>query len=90
MGNCSFIGADRHIYETNISGLGSLATANVEVDLLTTVLIYSLPKLYHWAVVDPLYRLLGRWVKVNYIMRCFCNASTKLTSLETRRTCAKQ
>ena len=66
MGNCSFVGADRHIYDTNTSGLGTLASNNGEVDPLTRLLLYSLPKLYHWTIVDPLYRLLGTWVKVFY------------------------
>jgi hypothetical protein len=75
MGNCSLIGADRDIYETNVSGLGTLASNNGDVDPLTRFLLYSLPKLYHWTVVDPLYRLLGRWVKVQYIIRCIRNAA---------------
>ncbi|KIM97352.1 hypothetical protein OIDMADRAFT_130539 [Oidiodendron maius Zn] len=57
MGNCSLVGTDRRIYETNISGLGTLAPASGEVDPLTRLLLYSLPKLYHWGVVDPLHRL---------------------------------
>ena len=74
MGNCSFVGADRNIYETNISGLGILASNNREIDPLTRLLLHSLPKLYHWAVVDPLYRLLGKWVKVLYETprQCYC------------------
>lgn len=64
MGNCSFVGADRHIYETNTSGLGTLAPNNGKVDPLTRLLLYSLPKLYHRAIVDPLYHLVGIWVKV--------------------------
>lgn len=63
MGNCSLVGTDRRIYETNISGLGTLAPASGEVDPLTRLLLYSLPKLYHWGVVDPLHRLFGGWVK---------------------------
>ena len=69
MGNCSLVGTDRRIYETNISGLGTLAPASGEVDPLTRLLLYSLPKLYHWGVVDPLHRLFGGWVKVQYFMR---------------------
>lgn len=64
MGNCSFVGADRHVYETNISGLGTLASNSGEVDPMTKFLLYYLPKLYHWAIVNPLYYVLGKWVKV--------------------------
>ncbi|KAE9367093.1 hypothetical protein N431DRAFT_418207 [Stipitochalara longipes BDJ] len=62
-GNCSFVGADRYVYEKNTSGLGTLASKNGTVDPLTRVLLYSLPKLYHSLIVDPLHRLLGKWVK---------------------------
>jgi hypothetical protein len=48
MGNCSFVGADRHIYEMKTSGLGTLASNNSDVDPLTRLALYSLPKLYHW------------------------------------------
>jgi hypothetical protein len=64
MGNCSFVGADRLVYETNISGLATLASSSGSVDPLTRLLLYSLPKLYHRVVVYPLYLLIGRWVKV--------------------------
>jgi hypothetical protein len=76
MGNCSFVGADRHVYETNTSGLGTLASKNGNVDPLTRLLLYSLPKLYHWVIVDPLYRLLGTWVKVFHWppLHCYCIA----------------
>jgi len=63
MGNCSFVGADRHIYERNTSGLMSLAMNDVDNDPLTKALLYSVPRLYHRAVVDPLHRLFGKWVK---------------------------
>ena len=76
MGNCSFVGADRHIYDTNTSGLGTVTSNNGKVDPLTRFFLYSLPKLYHWAIVDPLYRLLGRWVKVFHQppLQCYCIA----------------
>jgi len=65
MGDCAFTGADRDIYDgKQTSGLGTLATKTSEADLLTRVLLYALPKLYHCVIVDPLYRLFGRWVKV--------------------------
>jgi hypothetical protein len=64
MGNCSFVGADRHVYQENTSGLGTLASNNKEVDALTRLVLYYVPKLYHMAVVDPIYWVLGTWVKV--------------------------
>ncbi|KAN0089867.1 hypothetical protein V8E51_018446 [Hyaloscypha variabilis] len=63
MGNCSLVGADRRVYDTNTFGLGSLASKHGNIDPLTSLLLYSLPNLYHRLIVRPLYRLLGTWVK---------------------------
>jgi hypothetical protein len=74
MGNCSLVGADRHVYNTNTSGLGSLASKHGNIDPLTSLLLYSLPSLYHRLIVGPLYRLLGTWVKVLHcqLLQFYC------------------
>ena len=73
MGDCAFRGGDRDIYEgKHASGLGTLATRIGEIDPLTRFLLYALPRIYHCAVVSPLYNLLGKWVKVNHHVLLLC------------------
>src|SRR5437667_4505694 len=66
MGNCSFVGADRHIYnDKNAAGLATLAPHRGEVDIFTRALVTLLPNLYHWVVVRPFHHVCGLWIKVS-------------------------
>jgi len=66
MGNCSFVGADRNVYDDqNAAGLGALASR--EKDVFTRGLLYALPKFYHGILVTPFHHVFGRWIKVRHI-----------------------
>ena len=66
LGNCAFVGADCDVYENHESnGLVTLVSKGGEVDAMTRLLVNVLPTIYHWAVVDPLHQLCGRWIKVS-------------------------
>ena len=66
MGNCSFVGADRNVYDDqNAAGLGALASR--QEDFLTRGLLYLFPRLYHGIFVIPFHRIFGRWIKVRHI-----------------------
>jgi len=64
LGNCAFVGADCDVYEAHkAAGLVSLASHGREVDAMTRLLVHKLPSLYHRAVVNPLHRFCGWWIK---------------------------
>jgi hypothetical protein len=66
LGNCAFIGGDCDVYETHkSSGLATLASRGREEDAVTRLLVNALPNIYHKAVVNPLHRICGWWIKVS-------------------------
>jgi hypothetical protein len=65
MGNCSFVGADAHIYDSqHVAGLATFGSGTGAVDPLTCFLLFTLPKIYHCLIVGPCHNILGRWIKV--------------------------
>jgi hypothetical protein len=72
------------VYEKS-DGLGTLAPRGGELDAMTRLFVNILPNLYHWGVVNPIYRLCGKWIKVRRtkkqrkIIDCYRNQSQKVT-----------
>ena len=62
MGNCSFVGADRHIYNSE-AGLVTVISSSKDIDPLTRYFLHTLPRVYHNTVVTLCHRLFKKWVK---------------------------
>ncbi|KAH6722946.1 hypothetical protein BKA61DRAFT_565600 [Leptodontidium sp. MPI-SDFR-AT-0119] len=64
LGNCALVGADSDVYENHKqAGLVTLAARGRETDAMTRLLVNKLPELYHWAIVKPIHRCWGWWLK---------------------------
>jgi hypothetical protein len=87
LGNCAFTGADCDVYDPhNCNGLITLALGGGQMDAMTRLLVNVLPNIYHWGFVHPIYRICGRWIKVNiqsgtnaYLHRILTTAETRVS-----------